>query len=670
MVTLASLAAAFRAARTIILPIQALESTAKALRRHERLRVAPTGLPEFDHAFEVFDKTSTTLIAHEQALQQQADMLRLSHDAIVVWQFDGAIESWNRGAEMLYGFTENEARGRVTHELLRTVFPMPWSDIAAQLQQAGRWEGELRHAVKDGREVTVSARLQLLPGNDGIVRVLEINRDITDRRRSEAALAESEQRVRRKLENVLSPEGDVGDLELADLIDIPALQKMMEDFHAVAGITMAILDLEGRVLVGVGWQDICTRFHRVNATTCRHCLESDTQLSSGLGPGEHRLYKCKNNMWDMATPIFVGGRHVGNVFTGQFFFDDEPVHREFFRAQARQYGFDEGEYLASLDRVPRFDRASIELGMAFLVQLANTLSGLGHSNLKLARLLAERDRLTASLQGSENQLRTLADVLQSEAAALARLNEASSRLWAIRDLRTGLNEVLDAAIDLLGADMGTVRLSDAKREVLEIAAHRGFTQDHFGLLGEISADGDTAVARAMRSRQRVVIEDVDADSAYASCLPAAREADFRAVQSTPLLGRDGAPLGVISTFSRSVHRPSEEELRRFDLYARQAADFIERCRTDEALRRAEEERQTLQTELFHAGRLSEIGRMAAAFAHELNQPLTAVSTYLGGCRRILATDINDEGRKRKLREVIGAGQRPGAARRRDHPRAS
>jgi PAS domain S-box-containing protein len=253
---------------------------------------------------------------------------------------------------------------------------------------------------------------------------------------------------------------------------------------------------------------------------------------------------------------------------------------------------------------------------------------------------------------AEDALRQSEARLQSEAVALARLNEASSRLWTVRDLRLGLDEVLAAAIDLLGADMGTVQLLDAKGDVLEFAAHRGFTPDYLDFFREVSASADTSSGRALRSRRRIVIEDVETDSAFAPYRPVARAAGYRAVQSTPLIGHDDRPLGMISTHFRSVHRPSEEELRRFDLYARQAADFVGRCRMDEALRQAEEQRQILQAELFRASRLSEIGKMAAALAHELNQPLTAVVTYIGGCRRILASDTQDEQRKRKVQDVM------------------
>lgn len=124
----------------------------------------------------------------EEALKTQANLLKQSFDAIILWQFDGGIESWNEGAEKLYGFSEGEAMGQSTHELLSTKFPKPWPEIRADLIEKGNWEGELHHRTRDGREVIVSARKQLILGADGVARVLETNRDITERKRDELHL--------------------------------------------------------------------------------------------------------------------------------------------------------------------------------------------------------------------------------------------------------------------------------------------------------------------------------------------------------------------------------------------------------------------------------------------------------------------------------------------------
>lgn len=226
-------------------------------------------------------------------------------------------------------------------------------------------------------------------------------------REQTAALQENEQQVRRKLERILSPTGNMDELELADIIDVQAIQSLMEDFYTLAPITMALLDLKGQILVGVGWQPICVHFHRVHPETSKHCLESDTQLSGGVLPGQFKLYKCKNNMWDVATPIMVDGHHIGNLFSGQFFFEDEPLDYEVFRTQARQYGFDEDAYIATLNRVPRLSRETVERGLTFLTKLAQMISLLSYSNIKLARSLAEQERLTDSLRQSEERYRSM-----------------------------------------------------------------------------------------------------------------------------------------------------------------------------------------------------------------------------------------------------------------------
>ncbi|MBK6282644.1 MAG: PocR ligand-binding domain-containing protein [Draconibacterium sp.] len=176
--------------------------------------------------------------------------------------------------------------------------------------------------------------------------------DITERKQAEETLKQSEESIKHKLQSILSPEGSIADLELNDIIDVPSIQKLMDSFYELAQIPMAIIDKNGKKLVGVGWQDICTKFHRVHPKACRNCFESDVHLTKGIPDGEFMLYKCKNNMWDMATPITIGGEHKGNLYMGQFFFDDNPVDIEIFRKQAVEYNFNERAYLEALSRVP------------------------------------------------------------------------------------------------------------------------------------------------------------------------------------------------------------------------------------------------------------------------------------------------------------------------------
>jgi PAS domain S-box-containing protein len=292
----------------------------------------------------------------------------------------------------------------------------------------------------------------------------ERNRAEEALRRNREALEESERRVRLKLDSILSPDGDVASLELADLIDAEALQAQMESFHAISGIPVGIIDLEGKVLVGVGWQEVCTRFHRAHPETCRHCVESDTHLSAGVPEGEHRLYKCKNNMWDVATPIVVAGRHVGNIFMGQFFFDDEEPDLDLFTAQARRYGFAEEEYLAALSRVPRFTRRAIHEGMAFYARLAHMLSRQSYSNLALARTLAERDRLTESLHQSEMRFRL---ALAHASVSVAAQDRDLRYIWAFNQRTARPDQIIGHFDHEIFSPEEAAHFTAIKRRVLD-----------------------------------------------------------------------------------------------------------------------------------------------------------------------------------------------------------
>jgi diguanylate cyclase (GGDEF)-like protein/PAS domain S-box-containing protein len=123
-------------------------------------------------------------------LAEQADLLDLAYDAILVWDLKtGAIRFWNRGAEQLYGWPRSEVIGRTPQAMLRTRFPEPLADINAQLVHDRRWEGELEHTRKDGTTVVVASRWALQLDEHGRPSaVLGINSDITRRKEAEAAL--------------------------------------------------------------------------------------------------------------------------------------------------------------------------------------------------------------------------------------------------------------------------------------------------------------------------------------------------------------------------------------------------------------------------------------------------------------------------------------------------
>jgi PAS domain S-box-containing protein len=131
-------------------------------------------------------------------MRQQAALLDLTHDAVIVRKKNGGILFWNRAAEELYGWSREEAIGRISHDLLHSQPSV--GELEAALEKSEQWTGELRHTSRDGREVIVESRHQLIQREDGSVQVLETNHDVTDRKRAEQALCESEERLRLAVE--------------------------------------------------------------------------------------------------------------------------------------------------------------------------------------------------------------------------------------------------------------------------------------------------------------------------------------------------------------------------------------------------------------------------------------------------------------------------------------
>jgi PAS domain S-box-containing protein len=139
-------------------------------------------------AFVVSSQMSARKLANEE-LREQASLLHLTHDTIFVRDMHNVITYWNRGAEERYGWTREEAIGKVSHQLARTIFPAPLEAIDAELWRTGHWEGELIHTKRDGTQIVVASRWALQRDkSDKPVAILETNNDITERKRAEEEL--------------------------------------------------------------------------------------------------------------------------------------------------------------------------------------------------------------------------------------------------------------------------------------------------------------------------------------------------------------------------------------------------------------------------------------------------------------------------------------------------
>jgi PAS domain S-box-containing protein len=275
---------------------------------------------------------------------------------------------------------------------------------------------------------------------------------------------------------------------------------------------------------------------------------------------------------------------------------------------------EEQEILAKLSRGERIEHYETQrvakdgrrLDMSISISPVRDARGAIVGASKVARDISERKRTDRAMREKEQ-------LLQAETAALAKLNELSTRLWRAKSLSEGLDEMLRALLELLGADKGNIQLLDPESGMLTIRAQIGFEQDFRDFFRELAVRGE-----------RIIIEDVDTDASFAPLRATAHAAGFRAVISTPLVGADGSALGIAATHFRSPHRPTEQQLRRLDLYLRQASDFIQRCAMEDALRQ-------------HAQAMRDADRrkdeFLALLAHELRNPLAPIRYALAAAKK-------------------------------------
>jgi PAS domain S-box-containing protein len=136
-------------------------------------------------------------------LSERASLLDLTHDTVFVRDMRDVITYWNRAAEEMYGWTTEEAVGKATHALMQTVFPAPLDEITDELIRTGRWEGELVHTSRDGRQIIVASRWSLQRDkHENAVAILETNTDITERKRAEAKIRQQEEDLRLALDTI------------------------------------------------------------------------------------------------------------------------------------------------------------------------------------------------------------------------------------------------------------------------------------------------------------------------------------------------------------------------------------------------------------------------------------------------------------------------------------
>lgn len=220
-----------------------------------------------------------------------------------------------------------------------------------------------------------------------------------------------------------------------EYIDFERVNTMLEAFNKSTGFVTAILDLDGNVLSKSGWRTICTEFHRVNPESASNCTISDTTLANNVTTGEnHHYYKCLNGMVDVAVPIIIKGEHVANLFTGQFF--TEPPDVEYYKAQAKQYGFDEKAYLDALSKVPVVSKEEVDHTLNLLINITGMITDLTFEKYEYKALIDAKERSDTAFRESERRYINLFQnnfsvqlIIDSESGAIIDANAAACRFY-------------------------------------------------------------------------------------------------------------------------------------------------------------------------------------------------------------------------------------------------
>jgi signal transduction histidine kinase len=211
--------------------------------------------------------------------------------------------------------------------------------------------------------------------------------------------------------------------------------------------------------------------------------------------------------------------------------------------------------------------------------------------------------------------------LPDAAAAL----DSMGTLMEACDLESLCGRVIDVAAELLDADCASLQTRDAQKQQLRLIASKGFVPEAAAFWEWVDAGSSSCCGQALSRGERVIIPDVESDERLAGTedLRQMRRCGIRAVQSTPLLSRDGAPLGMLSTHWRRSYLPQGELLRFLDALARQIARLLERLEAEEERRAASE--AGLRVRVAALERLDrEKSGFLAGLAHALRNPLAPI----------------------------------------------
>jgi len=557
--------------------------------------------------------------SREMVLREQAGLLDLTHDTIFVRNMADNIIYWNRGAEELYGWRKAEAVGKMSHQLMQTIFPMPLEEIMAELLRTGRWEGELVHTKKDGTQAVVASRWSVqLDALGDATTILETNNDITERKRAEEALRKSEEQWKAAFENN------------------PTVYFMVDEAGTMPSVNSFGAEQLGYTvdeLVGSQALDV---FHESDRETARKNLaHTFAQPGQSISWEARKVRKDGTVIWarETARSMLMGNRPVTLVAC------EDITERKRAEEAARR---SEQELRDLIENLPA-------VAYIALPDPSGPFAGFASRAWREYSGLSQEDTAGFGWQNVVHPDDLERNLMKWRACAAAgEPYESETRYRRASD--GAYRWFLDRAVPLRD-EQGTILkwygvltdIEDRKRaeDALRRSEHYLTEAQRLTHTGSFAYNPATQVLHWSEEMFRIYgldpqlnpgfgLSDIsrfwhpdDRDRALDRIATGIREKVDYAVEY-----RIVTPHGTVKNLYSMAH-PVFDDGGALVEYIGTVMDITERKRAEEALQKA-------QTELAHVARVTTMGALTSSIAHEVNQPLGAIVTNANAALRWLA----------------------------------